>query len=269
MTDKGKKPVKPVTKPFLTGSVTDEQTPMAALGFFGVLILAAFMTFIVCGALTMDSAAVRIALNAAVEILVLLVMYNSAVHKGAEAVARGEILYQKQEKGREFSASERSICFHPGKGFVNALLGTLPVLICAVILAIVARRQTTGAGSLPNWLSAYQGRSDISCALAAYNGNAAMGLEDILRIVVRVSLMPFVSILGSENPDGMLTLERLSPVLVLLPAMAYGLGYLRGWQERTKIHTGIAESNTRRARRERKARKARMARTPKGPEQLN
>ena len=67
----------------------------------------------------------------------------------------------------------------------------------------------------------------------------------------------------------LLLLERFSPLIVLLPACAYGTGYLQGRKERTKIHTGIAESNRQRVRREKKARKARMAKIPKGPEQLN
>ena len=92
--------------------------------------------------------------------------------------------------------------------------------------------------------------------------------EDVLRLIIRVAIMPFVSMTGSENRDGLLLLERLSPMLVLLPACAYGTGYLQGQRERTRIHTGIAESNRRRIRKEKKARKARTA-APKGPTQLN
>ena len=68
--------------------------------------------------------------------------------------------------------------------------------------------------------------------------------------------------------DAMLLAERLSPLIVLLPAAAYGTGYLQGQKERTRIHTGIAENRKSRARKEKRARKARMNR-PKGPEQLN
>ena len=40
MTKRTDKPVKPVTKPFLTGEMTDESTPRSALIFFGCLLLA-------------------------------------------------------------------------------------------------------------------------------------------------------------------------------------------------------------------------------------
>lgn len=266
MANNGRKPVKPVVKPYLTGNPTDERTIPGALGFCGVFLMALVMTFLVSSVMTMDNSVLRIALCAVVELLVLFIFYNNAVGRGTEAVARGEILYQRQEKGLPFSESERAICFHPAKGFVTALLGSIPILICAVLLAVTARRQTTSIGTLPGWMSVYQRRSEIGDALVAYTASTGLGLEDILRMIVRIAIMPFVSMVGAENRDGMLLLERLSPVLLLLPALAYGTGYLRGRGERTRIHTGIAESNRKRVRKEKKARKMRAAR---GPEQLN
>ena len=59
--------------------------------------------------------------------------------------------------------------------------------------------------------------------------------------------------------DGMLLLERLSPIIVLLPAIAYGTGYLQGQKERTRIHTGIAENRKSRAARRASTRSANSA----------
>lgn len=269
MTGSKKKPAAPVAKPYIRGSATDEKTLSGALGFLGVMLLIVALSFLASSAMTMDSTALRIVLNGVVEAAILLVVYNSAIGKGTEAVSRGEILWQRREKGRDFSASEKAMCFHPLKGYATALLGSLPILLCAAVLAILARPQTTGAGSLPGWISAYQQRSDIGNALAAYTQVQGMGAEDVLRLIVRVALMPFVAMVGGENRDGMLLLERLSPLLVLLPACAYGTGYLQGPKVRTRIHTGIAESNRLRVRREKKARKNRAAGKPRTPEQLN
>ena len=266
MAKQEKKPATPVVKPFLTGKITDERTKTGALSFFGIMLMAMIMTFLVSSVINMSNDVLRAVLCIAVEVLVLFIFYSTAVGRGTEAVARGEILYQRQEKGLTFSESERAICFHPGKGYVTALLGTLPFLICGIILAVIARRQTTSAGVLPTWVSSYQRRGEIGDALVAYQSAGGLGLEDILRIIVRIAVMPFVSLVGGENRDGLLLVERLSPLLLLLPAAAYGTGYLQGRQERTRIHTGIAENNRKRARKERKARKARVA---KGPEQLN
>ena len=268
MTNKTKAPVTPVKKPFLQGNPTDERTLKGAAGFFGALLLIALMTFIVSSALNLENDILRILLNAAVEAVILLVMYNNAVGRGTDAVARGEILYQRKEKGREFRESEQAVCFHPLKGYLIGFLGTLPLLLCAIVLAIITRRQTTGIGALPGWLTAFQSRSEVGDALVAYTVTEGITAENILRVIVRVMVMPFVSMAGSENREGLLLVERLSPLLVLLPAIAYGTGYLQGKKEREKILTGIAQSNRNRARKERRERKARAAK-PTGPRQLN
>lgn len=268
-TKKQAKPVKPVVKPFLRGTPTDERTGKGALAYLGILVIASIMSFLVCSMLALDNVYLRVILNLMVVTLVMIILYNNAANSGTDAVARGEILYQKQERGISFAESERRICFHPLKGYLTALLGSIPLLICAVLLAAVAHKQSTGFGSLPGWMSSYAGRSEVGNALVAYTQTTPMGMEDILRIIVRILIMPFVSMVGAENRDGMLLLERLSPLILLLPAAAYGTGYLQGTRERMKIHTGIAQSNRKRANRERKARKARMTQKPKTPEQLN
>ena len=43
MTVKKNQPVKPVTKPYLTGAVTDENTLKKVLRFFGTMLLIVFM----------------------------------------------------------------------------------------------------------------------------------------------------------------------------------------------------------------------------------
>ena len=270
MTNKKQQPIQPVVKPFLKGNPTDESTWKSAAGFFGVLVLIAFMSFLVSSMLNLDNTVLRILLNAAVEVLILMILYSNASGRGSDAVARGEIMYQKQEKGWEVAASEKAMCFHPAKGFLIGLLGTLPLLICAILLAVMTHRQETGIGALPSWLSIYERRTEIGDALVAYTTKTGMGFEDILRLIVRVVLMPFVAMVGAENKDALLLVERLSPLLICLPSIAYGCGYLRGRQLRTQVHTEIAQNNKKRAKKERKARAARRKMTQsRGPEQLN
>ena len=97
-----------------------------------------------------------------------------------------------------------------------------------------------------------------------------MSLTDYLRIIVRIALIPFVNIIGTANSRGLLVLERLSPILVLIPAVSYGSGYLTGRGIRTKVHTAISENDRRRVRKERKARKARRDHSAfRPPEKLN
>ena len=128
MTQK-KKPVTPVKKPFCRGKITDENTLKSSIFFFGSLLITYFMTFIVCATTSAAGLAIRLIMNLAVICIAVIIFFNNGTNRGAEAVTRGEILYQKKEKGQEIRASEQSICFHKAKGFIIGLLGTLPFFI--------------------------------------------------------------------------------------------------------------------------------------------
>jgi len=266
---KKKKPVRVVTKPFVQGSITDENTFRNALKFFGTLVMVFLMTFIVCAMTSFDSAFLRIFCNAAIELLVLFIMYNSGGKTGTDAVARGEILYQRREKGQDVTINEQRLSYHPMKGFVIGVLGTVLFLIPALILAITAKRQMTGMGALPAWTGTLMRRSEIGDALVAYTETPSMQWTDFVRAFVRACIMPFVSLIGTSNKDGLLLVERISPILLLLPAVAYGIGFMSGRKERTRIHTEIAESQRIRKKRENREKRARKARESKMPEQLN
>ena len=122
---------------------------------------------------------------------------------------------------------------------------------------------------MPSWTDAFMRRSEIRDAVAYYSESASATVTDFLRIIVRILIMPFVSIAGSENRDLMLTFERISPLLVLLPGIAYGTGYLQGPRMRSRVHTEIATNKRKRIAREKREMKARKARIPQGPQQLN
>ena len=269
MMNRNKKTAREVRKPFLQGDVIDEKTIRNCLTFFGIMIMVIFISFIVCAAATFSSFILRLLMNSAVIIVLLMIFYHKGSGHGTDAVARGEILYQKQEKGQTFSESERKMCFHPMKGFVTGALGTLPFLIAALILALNTSVQMTQAGGLPSWMQAYLRRDDIGNALVSYTQPETMALADYLRAVIRIVILPFVNIVSYENKTGMVLLERLSPVIMLLPAIAYGAGYMKGKSIRTKIHTVISENDRKRIRREKK--RSTRAGNPRKrePEQLN
>ena len=264
--NKQKKVITPVSKPFLRGDALDSATGKAALSFLAIWLIAVFMCLIVCLVALPDNATLRIVINLVIEGLVLMIFYASGASRGTDAVSRSEIMYQRQEAGHEVSGKDRSLCFHTLKGFVNGLIGTLPLLIPAVVLALTAQKIMTSAGTLPSWISNYQNRSEVGDALISYTVQAPMTLTDICRTAVRVLLMPLVSMVGAENKDALLLLERLSPLAMLLPAIAYGLGYTRGPMQRTRVHTEIAQNIRKRKKKERRERKARMT---KDPQQLN
>ncbi len=261
-----KKP-KIVTKPYLQGRMLDQYLLSGGLKFLGAQVMMAFVFLLLSTLLMVSNRVLCLILNAVILCACYLLFYNSGAGKGEADVTLGETLYMRQENGHAVTQEEKRGCYHKLKGFARGFVGTLPLLVCAVLLACTAQVQMTGLSSLPSWLTTYESRAEIGDALAYYHTASGIGLENILRIVIRVCIMPMVSMVGTSNPQGLLLLERLSPLAVLLPAVAYGIGYTQGPKLRTKVHTDIASNNRKRAKREKKQQQERAKR--KAPEQLN
>lgn len=263
---KVKKPIKPVKKPFMRGAAVDRGSYKSMLMFFFALLGMSVANVFMGGLMVWDNMWVNLIFNSLVLLVFYGLFYQNGAGKGAAHVNQGEIMLQRQEAGLTVDAKDRAECFHPAKGFVIGLAGSLPVMICAVLLAFVAKIQMTGLGVLPSWIESLQRQPEMAGALAFYHQNAGLGMEDILRVAVRMHIMPFVNMVGASNREGLLILERCSILPVLLPAISYGLGYLQGVKVRTQVHTDIAMGKRKRAKKERKQRNARIN---KGPEQLN
>ena len=264
MEKKTKKP-KIVTKPFLQGSVTDRATAKDAAKFFGSTVLMLVLFLLLCSMMMWDSLLLRLITNGVVLAMAYILFYAAGVSKGSLAVNQGEMMYQREQQGKNVDPGDRRACYHPLKGYVTGALGVLPLFLCALAFAFIAQRQMYGLSVLPSWLEGYMRRSDIGGALAYYSVHDPIGVEDVLRMIVRMMDMPLVSILGTDNADRLLLLERLSPLLALLPGALYGFGYTRGVAARTRVHSSIAAANRKHRRKEKKLRQRRM----QGPEQLN
>ncbi len=274
MTEHKKANAKPavseVRKPFLEGSALDERTAKSSLAFFGSMILVVFVSFITGLSASFDSYILRLIINGAVIILALIIFYNNGTKRGAEDIKKGEILWQKKEKGQPFTEGEQKLCFHPMKGYTIGILGSLVFIVLAVILALSTSLKMTEAGGLPSWMQAYTKRSDIGNALVNYTQPEGMKMVDYVRAAVRIVMLPYVNIVGGTNRYGILILERISPLILLLPAAAYGTGYIAGKKVRTQVHTAISENERKRIRREQKRRQAKAGqRNNREPEQLN
>ncbi len=268
MDAKKKQKIEKVSKPYLKGDMIDRTTVPGALKFFGGTVIMAVLFLIIGVMMNWEAAWINIGANVLILLGVYLFFQQMGMTSGADAVNQGEIMYSRQEKGRPVADWERSMCFHPLKGLVAALIGSIPLVLCSVVLACIAQRQMTSLGALPSWISGMESREEIGAALAYYHEAGSMSLEAMLRLVIRMSTMPFVNMVGAENKDGMLLLERISPLLNLLPALAYGIGYMGGVSVRTSVHTNIALGKKKAKRKQAKERRARRQ-TRRGPEQLN
>lgn len=265
---KGKKAVKPVKKPYMKGKPLDASCTGSCVKFALSLLLVALVSLFASPALLVEAAWMRYFMNGAVLLLVYGFYYQTGAGKGVAAVNQGEILHQREAEGKTVDAKDRAACFHYAKGFMIGLVGALPWILCAAVLAMTAQRQMTHFGALPSWVGGFESRAEIGDAVAYYSAVVPMTLEDALRIVVRMVIMPFINMTGLENKEAHLLLERISPLLMLLPVLSYGLGYARGVELRSRVHTSIAQNKRKQARREKKRREAR-ARAFKTPEQLN
>lgn len=262
-----KNKIEKVTKPYLKGDLYDRTTLPGALKFFIGTVVMAIVFLIICVMMSWEQQWINVVVNAVILLAVYLMFAQFGMNSGADAVNQGEIMFARQEKGRPVADWERSMCYHPFKGLLSALIGSLPIVLCSAILACIAQRQMTGLGALPSWVSGIETRQEIGNALAIYHETGSMSLEAVMRMIVRMTTMPFVNIVGASDKDGMLVLERISPLLNLLPAIAYGLGYMNGVSVRTSIHTNIALGKKKAKRKQAKERRAR--RQNRGPEQLN
>ena len=267
----GKKGAGFVSKKFVTGTATDENTVKNSFVFFGSLLIVFFMSFIVSLTTSAAGGILRIAIGAAVIVLALYVFFNRGNVHGTEAVTRGEIVWQKEERGQTAAEAEKRVCYHPLKAFLIGFLGTLPFIVAAFVLAMNTKIMTTTAGTLPSWLQGYLRRDEVAGPLAAYTQSTAMNLTDILRIVIRFAVMPFINLVGSSDYAGVYTVEKLSPLLLMMPACAYGAGYLCGPGLRARVHTAISENNRKRIRKEKRERRIRtgISAKPKETKRLN
>lgn len=262
------KPLK-VTKPYVRGRIVDRTTAPGALKFFfGTLGMS--LAFLLVGVMmSFENRVLCILINGVIAMSAYMIFHQSGAGAGADAVNQGEIMYARQAKGRPVADWEAKLCYHPLKGLVTALLGSIPIVACSLILACIAQRQVSNLGTLPSWLSGVESRPEIGNALLYYHETGSMSLESAMRLIIRMTTMPYVNMVGPESKDGMLMLERISPLLNLLPALAYGVGYMSGVQIRTNIHTNIEVGKRKAKKKQQKQMKERSARQHSGPQQLN
>ncbi len=251
-----------IYKPYLTGNWASPLATRRGLKILGYQAIFVFFYIFVGQALMFDNFVLRLVTNALILGAMGALLYMDGMKTGEEDVAYAEIAHSRQQDGQDIPKQERDRCFHPLKGLFSVLVGMLPLVLIALALALTAQVQRYHLGGLPSWLESYRTRQDIGIALAYYNETIPMGVTDVLRIIVRLLLFPYVNIVGTEVPMHLLWLERFSPLLVLLVPMAYAGGYALGPKARAAVHGSIAADHKRRVRRDRKERKRRRTKDP-------
>ena len=124
MTKVKKDRIERISKPFMRGKMIDRGLPGGALKYFGFMMLMLFVYFMSIMISAMDSGILNVVINGAIIFTTWLIFWQSGMTSGSDAVTQGEIMYQRQEKGRPVADWEAEQCYHPLKGFIVALVGS-------------------------------------------------------------------------------------------------------------------------------------------------
>ena len=252
-----------VYKPYLRGSIHGADALKKSVRIFFHYVIFMFVYIVMSTVLNFDSRALTWIVNLVVVLLCASILYADGAREGESQVALGEIAYGKKEAGKEVKPREQARCYHPLKCVVSALLGMLPFLIVTMIYACIAKKQVYELQTLPEWVTAFGAESEVMRPLKYYTQWAGLGFADVLRILETLLIFPFKQIARSYGNDAVLLVDRLSPLLLCVPALGYMLGYWTGPRSRAMVHADIKKSNTRFLRRKQKAARAAAQRTEK------
>lgn len=251
-------PPKPVVKLILNGEWNAAETwKLVPKRFLSMLLVAvAFIFFSVMAGV--EQPTLRLIISAAIIILMFYFQMTKGMEVGEKDAAFSEIMYERQQEGRAVSEEDRARCFHPLRGFVATFFGILPFVLMCLVYAFVAKRWEYQLGVLPSWTDNLLMHEEMGDALAYYGATRAMTFADGLRVVVRCLVMPYINFAGTFGNDAVLWAERLSPLLVMIVPMGFGVGYMQGHALRTRINTGIMQGVEKKKRKEMKARRKRQ-----------
>ena len=246
--------VKPILKGKWNSKAAWQLAPKRALS-----VLLITLAYVFCSVMAgFENPVLRVIVSLAVIGVVFYYQSVKGMEVGEKDASFAEIMYERQQEGKQIPADDLDRCFHPLRGVYATLLGTLPFIIICLVYAFMAKRWSYQLGVLPGWMNNILMHNEAADALSYYSIQRTMGVSDVLRIIVRCMIMPFINIAGVWGNDAILLAERLSPLFVLVAPMGFGFGYSRGHVLRTRINTGIHQGVEKKKRKEMKARKKRQ-----------
>ncbi len=244
-----KNTIKPIAKPYLKGTVFSRQTVLRGLKLIVYPVIFILINLFVGAAFSFEqSLALRILANALLIGFCGVLLYTNGQNTGYGDISLAEIMYNHRQAGKPVSQSDIDRCYHPLKGFAIALVGFLPVLILSTVYALTVERQAFSLPTLPAWVSNYSGQEDFILPLKYYEADTTVTAGQILRVVMRLLIYPYINIVGARNADGALLMDRLSPLTQSLPYLMYALGYLRGRHSRAMMHGSMAAADRKKRR---------------------
>ena len=134
----------------------------------------------------------------------------------------------KLEKlGRPLSRREEAACYQPMKALCACLIVFGVPLVLGAYLAATAEPYTYALQDLPSWLTGtYGAREDVMAPLAAYAQTASVSARDIIRLIVRLTVLIYINLFPDPQTMAQLV-DQLTPLMVLSYPVACMIGYLR------------------------------------------
>ncbi|MBR6752762.1 MAG: hypothetical protein IKM05_01860 [Clostridia bacterium] len=248
---KNKKPL--LFKPYYKGSLwTGGDMIKQGLKVFCYFLFFCIMYAIVGSTLSFDSFVLRLICNGLVLFICASVIFNKGLVQGEDDVGLGEIVYARLDEGKPVEEMEKKKSYRSLRGWLIFLLAIVPVLAVTLPGAIYAEREMYVSQPTPSWVQSFESQDEIYQPLLHQTMRESATGMDVLRLISRLLILPYVGIFTTENKDTLLLLEQLAPLLAILPGIAYPIGYMMGPYARARVHGDIAANKRRQKRRQKK-----------------
>lgn len=225
------------------GKLLSTNTFKLALGVF-LSNLLLILIFLVFGTLLIfDNIIFAVLINLAFLSLCFYFYISNGISKGEKQAAKSEIAFTAQVENKNFEGLNE--CYHPLKGLLAVIIGMAPMLFVAIVFSIIAKKIEYQLPSLPQWLNPYLIQTDMGLPLQFYSEKTVLGLEGILRIIVRTMCLPYVSMISPLGNTGLYFVDKLSPILILIVPSGFALGYYFGKSYRVNVNNTIKNNRIR------------------------
>ena len=158
---------------------------------------------------------------------ILLMMYSEGLTRGVADADASHAADRLEKLGRPLTRKEESACYRPMKALCACMVVFGIPLALSLYLAATAEPYTYALQDLPAWLTGtYGAREDVMAPLAAYAQTASVSARDIIRLIVRLTVLIYINLF--PNPQTMAQLvDQLTPLMALSYPVACMIGYLR------------------------------------------
>ena len=173
------------------------------------------------------SVALRAVISLAILSGVLLMLYSEGLTRGVADADASHAADKLEKLGRPLSRREEAACYQPMKALCACLIVFGVPLVLGAYLAATAEPYTYALQDLPSWLTGtYGAREDVMAPLAAYAQTASVSARDIIRLIVRLTVLIYINLFPDPQTMAQLV-DQLTPLMVLSYPVACMIGYLR------------------------------------------